>query len=144
MIGILILLMVALTACQQQTKQAPAVTEQPAQPSPPRQPTEAENWERTKDCAARVDSLRNDKNTEYTQSGTIAHYSRKYGRCFMQVTDTMKRKPGLGERQSDVMLMDAFEGSIGAQLPALGPCYLGGKQDDRAKAEAFIADAMAN
>lgn len=62
----------------------------------------------------------------------------------MQVTNTMKRKPGPGERQSDVMLMDAFEGSIGAQLPFVGPCYLGGKQEDCAKAEDFINDAMAN
>ena len=57
----------------------------------------------------------------------------------MQVTNTMKRKPGPGEPQSD-----AFEDSIGAQLPFVGPCYVGGKQDDCAKTAAFVTDAMGN
>ncbi len=58
--------------------------------------------------------------------------------------DTLSIHATNGKRQNSVILMDAFEGSIGAMLPFVGPCYLGGKQEDCAKAEAFIDDAMAN
>ena len=78
------------------------------------------------------------------QHGRIAHYSRKYGRCFVKITDTLSVRWSNRERQNSVMLMDAFEGSIGAMLRLVGPCYLGGKQEDCAKAEAFIDDAMSN
>jgi hypothetical protein len=85
-----------------------------------------------------------DKPSPNLQHGRIAHYSRKYGRCFVKITDTLSVRGSDRERQSSVMLMDAFEGSIGAMLPIVGPCYLGGKQDDCGKAEAFIDDAMSN
>ena len=132
----------ALVSCKQTTAPAPAVTEQlPTQPS---QPTETDNWQRTKDCAARVDAMKDEKPTPNLQHGRVAHYSRKYERCFVKVTDSMSVRATNGDRQNSVMLMDAFEGSIGAMLPFVGPCYLGGKQEDCAMAEAFINDAMIN
>lgn len=134
-------LVLALPACRQ-TGNAPVRTaEYGVEPSGP---SEADNWQRTKDCSARMDAMKDENPTPGLQHGRVAHYSRKYGRCFVKITDTMTAKARNGERQTSVMLMDAFEGSIGAMLPLLGPCYLGGKQEDCAKAEAFISDAMAN
>jgi hypothetical protein len=113
-----------------------------AAPAQPPQPSEADNWQRTKDCAARVDSMPDDKPSPNSQHGRISHYSRKYGRCFVKVTDTLSVKAGSGERQTSVMLMDAFEGSIGAMLPFVGPCYLGGEQADCTKAETGQRDVL--
>jgi hypothetical protein len=111
------------------------------------QPSEADNWQRIKDCAARVDAMQEEKSSKNLQQGRFAHYSRKYGRCFVKLTTTIKL-PRLGNRPDevmlDVMLMDAFEGSVGAMFTTHGSCYLGGKQEDCAKTEAFIDDAMAN
>lgn len=107
------------------------------------QPSEADNWQRTKDCAARVDAMKDDE-PSHVQHDRIAHYSRKYGRCFVKITDTLSVQASDRERQNAVRLVDAFEGSIGAMLPFVGPCYLGGKEDDCTKAQALIDDAMTN
>jgi hypothetical protein len=56
---------------------------------------------------------------------------------------TMRRAIA-GNRPDSVVLMDAFEGSVGSTLPFVGSCYLGGKQEDCAKAKAFTDDAMTN
>jgi hypothetical protein len=110
----------------------------------PAQPTEADNWQRTKDCSAHVDAMKGEKDTPILQYGRVAHYSRRYGRCFLEVKFTALRPLGKGDRTNSLMLMDAFEGSIGAMVPFTPPCYLGGKQEDCVKAEAFIDDAMTN
>src|SRR5258708_3017869 len=108
---LILLFTVALTSCQKAT--APlAVSEQ--QSTAPTQPTEADYWQRTKDCAARVDAMKDGKPASNRQHGRISHYSRKYGRCFVKVTDTLSVRGSANERQNSVMLMDAFEGSIGA------------------------------
>jgi hypothetical protein len=138
--SLIFIFILTLSSCRQ-TGNAPApAAESSVQPS---QPSEADNWQRTKDCAARVDAMREEKSSESLKQGRVAHYSRKYGRCFVKITMTMTR-PIPNNRPDSVMLMDAFEGSIGAMVPFVPPCYLGGKQEDCAKAEAFIDDAMAN
>jgi hypothetical protein len=137
---LILLFAVALTSCQKTTA-PPTVSEQ--RYTTQTQPTEADNWQRTKDCAARVDAMKDDKPASNMQHGRISHYSRKYGRCFVKVADTRSLRGNANERQNSVMLMDVFEGSIGAMLPFVGPCYLGGKQEDCGKAEAFDV-AMAN
>jgi hypothetical protein len=89
------------------------------------------------------DAMKDEKTSSKMQHGQIAHCSRKSGRCFAKITDTLSTQARSGQRQTAVMLMDAFEGSIGAVLPFVGPCYLGGKDEDCGKVEAFIDDAMA-
>ncbi len=84
----------------------------------------------------------NERPSPNLHQGRVAHYSRKYGRCFVKVTMTMTR-PIPDNRRDSIMLMDAYEGSVGAMVSFVPPCYVGGKREDCAKAEAFIDDAMA-
>ena len=141
-ISLTLLLLGCLASCSHPDNTAASSTQPPT--TQPPQPSEADNWQRTKDCAARVDAMKDEKPSPSLQQGRVAHYSRKYGRCFAKITNTISVQANTGERQNSVMLMDAFEGSIGAMLPFVGSCYLGGKQEDCAKAEAFINDAMTN
>lgn len=138
---LIFVLVVTLPSCRQTGDVPTSATQRATQPF---QPSEADNWHRTKDCAARVDAMGKGKPSSNLQEGRIAHYSRKYGRCFVKITHSLTVTPRDDERKTSVMLMDAFEGSIGAMLPFVGPCYLGGKEENCAKAEAFIDDAMTN
>jgi hypothetical protein len=109
------------------------------------QPSEADNWwQRTQDCAARVDGMMQSKKTYGAPIGVVAHYSPKYGRCFARISQSLTVQAPSGNRQTSVMLMDASETSVGAMLPFTGPCYLAGKKEDCAKVEAFIDDVMSN
>src|ERR1039458_3906455 len=107
------IILASLSSCTQ-TGTPPTTATKPIQPS------EADVWQRIKDCAARIDTMKDDKPSPSLQQGRIAHYSRKYGRCFVKVTLTMERPPKDNGRDS-VMLMDAFEGSVGAMLPFMPP-----------------------
>jgi hypothetical protein len=138
-IRLIFVLALTLPSCRQTGKAPEPRAESRAEAS---QPTEGDDWQRTKDCAARVDALQDEKSSASLTHSRIAHYSRKYGRCFVKITMTMTR-PMPGNRRDSVMLMDAFEGSVGAMLPFIPPCYLSGKKEDCAKVEAFIDDAMA-
>lgn len=129
-------LLAGLLSCTQHGTARPAAVK-------PDQPSEAEVWQRIKDCAARVDAMKDEEPSPNLQQGRIAHYSRKYGRCFVKLTMTMVHVPK-DNRPDSIMLMDAFEGSVGAMVPFVPPRFLGGKQEDCAKAEAFIDDAMTN
>jgi hypothetical protein len=132
-------LVLALPSCRQTGNAPVTAAESSVEPS---RPSEFDNWQRTKDCAARVDAMQFEKTGSTMQRGRVAHYSRKYDRCFMKVTDTLSGQLRSYERRNSVMLTDAFEGSLDAMLSFVGPCYLGGKQEDCAKVEAFIDDAM--
>lgn len=105
----------------------------------------ADNWQKSKECATQAEKIRGaDGSTAELEEVFVNHYSPMYGRCFVRITHTMRHvKVGPGvDRTSSAMLMDAFEGSIGAIVAFTGPCYLAGKPADCAKAEEFISVAM--
>src|ERR1700730_6663679 len=99
---LILLFAVALTSCRTTAPTA----ESKQRSAPPTQPTEADNWQRTKDCAAQVDAMKDDKPSPNLTHARVAHYSRKYGRCFVRVTDTMSAKARNGQKQNSVMIMD--------------------------------------
>jgi hypothetical protein len=149
--SLIFVLVLALPSCRQ-AGNAPAPAAESSVHSS--QPSEADNWwQRTLDCAARVDGMMQREKTYSTSVGVVGHYSPKYGRCFARVSQSLTvssrhRRLALqapsGNRQTSVMLMDASEGSVSAILPFTGPCYLAGKDEDCAKVEAFIDDVMSN
>jgi hypothetical protein len=155
--SLIFVLVLALPSCRQ-AGNAPAPAAESSVHSS--QPSEADNWwQRTMDCAARVDDMMRGKKIYSTPVGVVAHYSPKYGRCFARVSQSLTVQAPSGSRraperagdvlrmlnrQTSVTLMDASEGSVGAMLPFTGPCYLGGKKEDCAKVEAFIDDVMSN
>jgi hypothetical protein len=96
--------------------------------------TPSDPWHRIKECTAQVEKTRGGHNSAQN------HYSPKYDRCFVRVEEA----GGFFQKTASTLLLDAFEGSIRAIAAFTGPCYLGGKEADCAKAEEFIADAMTN
>jgi len=96
----------------------------------------SDSWRKIKECAAQVEKAMGNDRSE----NRVSHYSPKYDRCFVRLVDAS----GFFEKTPSTLLLDAFAGSIGAIAPLTGPCYLAGKAADCAKAEEFIADAMAN
>jgi hypothetical protein len=94
----------------------------------------SDTWQRTKECTAQVEKTRG------KDKDRVNHYSPKYDRCFVRVVEA----GGFFEKTASTFLLDVFEGSIGAIISLTGPCYVGGKEADCAKAEEFIADAMTN
>lgn len=105
----------------------------------------SDTWQKSKECAEQAEKIRGENNSSKNlEAGSVNHYSPKYNRCFVRITLTarhVKVGPGV-DRTSSTMLMDAFEGSVGAIVPFTGPCYLGGEPADCAKTESFISNAM--
>ena len=96
--------------------------------------TRSDQWHKIKECTAQVEKMRGQHNNAQN------HYSPKYDKCFVRVVEA----GGFFEKSASTLLLDAFEGSIRAISAFTGPCYVGGKEADCAKAEEFIADAMTN
>jgi hypothetical protein len=139
----IILAAAVLSSCQTTTEKG---TQRAVESAPP---VHLENWQKMKECAAQAEKTRGkDNSDENMEEGRVNHYSPKYDRCFIRVVHVARnakvKAGGFFERTTSTLLLDAFEGSIGAMVPFAGPCYLGGKEANCAKAEEFIADAMAN
>jgi|SRR5580704_445631 hypothetical protein len=75
------------------------------------------------------------------------HYSPKFGKCFVRVAYTLTNlETDSGahlDRTTSILLVDAFEGGLYADLD-FSKCYMGGKPADCAETERNIDDAMNN
>jgi len=76
---------------------------------------------------------------------SLNHYSPKFGKCFVRAAYTLTNVEAGShlDRNTSILLVDAFEGGLYADLD-FSSCYMGGKSADCVETERDIEDAMQN
>jgi hypothetical protein len=111
--------------------------------------TKSDNWQRSKECASQAEKVMRDKPGAWAN-----HYSPKYERCFIRVTESV---PG-DDKVSTLYkydLIDAFERTLLATLTLGGgpgrqhidpdfSCQIDDQPVACAKASSFISEHMKN
>lgn len=141
-------------SCQPQGKNKPQESQQKATSGP----SQTDNWERMKECAAQTDSLagregwvRGDTKSHVTTEDWSNHYSPKYERCYVEVS----YRNHLAEKDKDLPLLyfelwDAFEGKLVASCTNASTagasivCESESKFGDCRACRQFVKDRMNN